>query len=180
MKRSHSSFRLLSGTCRGFLGKCRAWMILMVAGIAMLSGCASLPDVNRIQGNMDAMVHYMGVMASNMPVMSYSTSRMAALAEKMDRKSDSLMNDIQKKGGSAERAIQNYSQAVLDNERGVIKNLKAIKDELGEIRHSLGAPGAQPESRDQSRINAELQSRLTTLEAKLRDLSTKVDQDKGR
>ena len=180
MKRSHFSVNPLSESCRRFLGKSPAWVTLAVAGLAVLSGCASLPDVNRIQGNMDAMVHYMGIMASNMPVMSYSTSRMADLAAKMDRKSDSLLGEIQKKGGSAERAIQNYSQAVLDNDRGVIKNLKAIKDELGDIRKSLGAPGAQQESADQSRINAELQSRLTTLEAKLRDLSAKVDQEKGR
>jgi hypothetical protein len=154
----------------------RALRTLVVAsGLLLASGCASLPDVNRIQGNMDAMVHYMGVMASSMPVMVHSTSRMADTAEQMQRKSDGLLADLQKKGGSAERTIQNYSQALLDNERAMIANLKGIRQEIGELKQAIPSPAGQARPQDQAKINEALQSRLTALEARLATIASKMD-----
>jgi hypothetical protein len=146
----------------------------MVSLIA-LGGCAALPDVNKIQGNMDQMVHYMGVMASGMPVMVNSTARMANMAEQMQKKTDGLIADLQTRGGTAERAIQNYSQAVLDNERGVIKNLQGIRQELGEIKHGLRPAGGQGEGQEQRQVNAALQAKLIELEDKLAAVTSKLE-----
>ena len=124
---------------------------------------------------MDAMTHFMGVMANSMPIMANSTARMAETAERMEHKSNALLNDLQKKGGSAERTIQNYSQALLDNERAMIANLKGIKGELGELKQSLGSSAATPRSPDQERVNAELMARLSALESRLSTLASKME-----
>ncbi len=134
-----------------------------------------MPDVNKIQNNMDQMVYHMGVMAAGMPVMVNSTARMANTAETMQRKTDGLIADLQSRGGSAERAIQNYSQAMLDNERAVIKNLQGIKQELSELKLSLRPAGAQAEGQDQARLNAALQAKLNELENKLAAVSSKLE-----
>jgi hypothetical protein len=148
---------------------------LVMVSLIALGGCAALPDVNKIQGNMDQMVHYMGVMASGMPVMVNSTARMANMAEQMQKKTDGLIADLQTRGGTAERAIQNYSQAVLDNERGVIKNLQGIRQELGEIKHGLRPAGGQGEGQEQRQVNAALQAKLIELEDKLAAVSSKLE-----
>ena len=57
---------------------------------------------------MDQMVYYMGVMASNMPHMTYNTQRMANTAERMEQKSNGMLRNLQKKGPEVERTIQNY------------------------------------------------------------------------
>lgn len=148
--------------------------IVALSSFCLMAGCSSLPDMNRIQGNMDRMVHYMGVMSTSMPAMVHNTDRMASLAEKMQGKTDSLMSDLQKKGSTAEKAIQNYSQAFLDNDRAVIKGLQGIRDELGELRQSLRRPEA-PSEKDAARTNAALQARINDLEARLATLSDKID-----
>ncbi|MBI5249696.1 MAG: hypothetical protein HY912_09390 [Desulfomonile tiedjei] len=148
--------------------------IVAISSLFLVTGCASLPDMNRIQGNMDRMVHYMGVMSSSMPVMVHNTGRMAATAEKMQGKSDTLMSDLQKKGVTAEKAIQNYSQAFLDNDRAVIKGLQGIREELGELKHSLRQSEA-PSDKDPQRSNAALQARIRELEAKFAALSDKIE-----
>jgi outer membrane murein-binding lipoprotein Lpp len=145
--------------------------IVVFSGFFLLAGCSSLPDMNRIQGNMDRMVHHMGVMSSSMPAMVYNTARMANTAERMQGKSDVLMSDLQKKGGSAEKAIQNYTQAFLDNDKALIKGLQGIREELGELKQRSDASS----NKDQSRSNAALQARINELEAKLATLSQKVD-----
>jgi hypothetical protein len=117
----------------------------------------------------------MGIMASGMPVMVNSTARMANTAERMQQKTDGLITDLQSRGGSAERAIQNYSQAVLDNDRAVIKNLQGIRQELSELKHSLRPGGAQAEGPDQARVNAALQAKLIELEEKLAAVSSKLE-----
>lgn len=149
--------------------------MLIVASLFLVASCAALPDVRRIQGNMDQMVQYMGVMAACMPHMANSTSRMAAMAETMQSKTDALLANFEKKGTSAERAIQNYSQAVLDNERAVIKSLQGIRQELGDLRQSFRPAGGPVEGRDQARTNAALQSKLNDIEAKLADVVAKME-----
>lgn len=148
--------------------------VVVLSSLFLAAGCANLPDMNRIQGNMDRMVHYMGVMSTSMPAMVHNTSRMADTAERMQSKGDGLMAELQKKGTSAEKAIQNYSQAFLDNDKAVIKGLQGIKDELGELKHSL-RKGEAPSDREQGRSTAALQARINELEAKLAALSEKID-----
>ncbi len=143
-----------------------------MVSVILLGGCGGL---NKMQGNMDQMVHYMGIMASGMPVMVNSTARMANTAERMQQKTDGLITDLQSRGGHAERAIQNYSQAMLDNERAVIKNLQGIKEELSELKQSLRPAGARAEGPDQARVNAALQAKLNELENKLAAVSSKLE-----
>ncbi len=149
--------------------------ILVAMSVLLACGCSRLPDLNRMQNNMDTMVHYMGVMASGMPVMVNSTARMANTAERMERKSDGLLADLQKKGGDVERTVQNYSQAFIDNDRAAIKNLQGIKMELGDLKQALRQVPATPDTHDQTRINASFQSRLGDIEARLAAISSKLD-----
>ncbi len=81
----------------------RLGQVLAMVSLTLLGGCGGL---NKMQSNMDQMVHYMGIMASGMPVMVNSTARMANTAERMQQKTDGLIADLQSRGGSAERAIQ--------------------------------------------------------------------------
>jgi chemotaxis response regulator CheB len=153
---------------------------MLAASLVLVAcGCSRLPDLNRIQGNMDAMVHYMGVMASGMPVMVNSTARMADSAARMERKSDGLLANLGKKGGDVERAVQNYSQAFLDNDRATVKNLQGIKLELGELKQSLRQPATAAESQEQARVNAAVQGRLNNLEAKLTAIAAKIEKING-
>ena len=149
----------------------------MAIASLLATGCAKLPDFDRIQANMDAMVHHMGIMSSGMPYMASSTMRIAAAAERMEAKTNGMIKDLEKKGGTAERAIQNYSQALLDNERAMIKNLQGIKTELGDLKHLL-AKAAAPAAGgpDQGKDQVGLQAKLTDLEARLNSISSKIDQ----
>ena len=72
--------------------------MLIVTSLSLAASCAALPDLKRMQGNMDQMVQYMGVMASCMPHMVNSTSRMANMAETMQGKTDALLANLEKKG----------------------------------------------------------------------------------
>jgi hypothetical protein len=146
---------------------------LIVSSLFLTVSCA---DLKRMQGNMDQMVQYMGVMASCMPHMVNSTARMATTAERMQGKTDALLANLEKKGGGAERAIQNYSQAVLDNERAVIKTLQGIRQELGDLKQSLRpAAAGSATGNDQARANAALQNKLNDLEARLSAVTAKLD-----
>lgn len=143
--------------------------LLVVLAFVWVAGCANLPDMKRIQGNMDQMVGYMGIMA-------YNTSQMAAAADNMQRRSDQLVANLNKKGTSAERAIQNYSQAVLDNERAAIRNLQGIREELGQLKQNLRQPAGPNESqRDQATAAADLQNKLNDLEKRLAIISSKIE-----
>lgn len=148
--------------------------MLIVSSLFLAASCAGLPDMNRIQGNMDQMVQYMGVMASCMPHMVNSTARMAATTERMQGKTDALLTNLEKKGGGAERAIQNYSQAVLDNERAVIKTLEGIRQELGNLKQSF-RPAAGATEADQARANVALQNKLNDLDARLAAVAAKME-----
>jgi hypothetical protein len=149
--------------------------MLIAASLFLVASCAALPDLKRMQGNMDQMVQYMGVMASCMPHMVNSTGRMANMAERMQGKTDALLANLEKKGTGAERAIQNYSQAVLDNERAVIKSLQEIRQELGDMKKSFRPAAGSAEGPDQARANAALQNKLNDIEARLSAVVTKMD-----
>ncbi len=149
--------------------------LLVVGSLILLSGCSMLPDVNKMQSNMDQMTYYTGVMASGMPTMVQSTARMANSAERMQANADALLADLQGKGSSAEQAIQNYAQAVLDNERGVIKNLQGIRQELGDLRQALRPSGPRTDTQDQTKANMALQAKLNELEDKLAVVMSRIE-----
>jgi hypothetical protein len=125
-----------------------------------------------MQTNMDYMVHYMGMMVNG-------TQRMANAAERMERKSDGLMADLGKKGGEMERAVQNYTQAFIDNDRAMIKSLQGIKMELGELKQNLRQPAAAAEPQEQARNIAAVQTRLNTLENQLKAMAAKIEKMNG-
>jgi len=148
--------------------------------LVVTSGCSALPDFTRIQSNMDRMVNYMGVMASCMPVMVDSTRRMANNADRLQARADGFIAQLQQDKETAERSIQNYSQAFIDGDRAMIKNLKGIRKELSEMKETFRGregPVAAPEKiREQARIDRELQARLQSVEARLDAISTKIKQ----
>ncbi len=135
----------------------------------VLAGCGSL--------NNDQMLYYTGIMASATPLMANSTARMANSTERMEAKSDGLIHDLQKRGSAAERAIQNYSQAILDNERAMIRTLQAIKQELNELKQELRPTGSKT-SQEQLRRNPVLQAKLNELEDKLSGIVSKMEKNK--
>lgn len=139
-----------------------------------MAGCASLPDFDRIQSNMDRMVYYMGVMSSNMPLMVHSTARMANNADRMQSQVDGFIASLQGTRKTGERVIQNYSQALLDNDRAVIQNLKGIRHELGDIKETIRSRGPV-KGEDQAAINRNLNARLQELEARIRAISAKLE-----
>jgi hypothetical protein len=135
--------------------------LLVAASLMVLAGCGRLPDLNRMQSNMDQMVYYMGHMVN-------STTRMANTAERMEAKSDGMMNNLGKKGTTVERAVQNYSQAILDNERGMIKALQGIRQELSQLKQAKGPVGSD-------KTDPALLARLNELEARLAALTSTIE-----
>ena len=146
--------------------------LLVTASLIALAGCGRLPDVNKIQGNMDQMVYYMGHMVN-------ATTRMANTAERMEGKSDGMMNDLGKRGATVERAVQNYSQAILDNERAMIKALQGIRQELNELKQGArSTTGPKTDAQEQLRSNPVLQARLNELEDKLSTIVSNMEKHK--
>ena len=112
---------------------------IVVATTALcVAGCSGL-DFGRMQANMDKMTYYMGIMSSQMPMMVYTTKRMADSADQMQGRADRLIKELQQKGKSGERTIYDMYQTFHGNDRDMIDNLKGIRKELGDIKHSLGA-----------------------------------------
>jgi hypothetical protein len=148
-------------------------IVLIPACMLFVTGCGALRGLERMQNNMDHMVYYMGIMASNMPVMANSTQRMAQNTDRMMAKTDGLMADLQQKGKSGERAIQNYSQATFDNDKAKMNYLKGIRDELGSLKQALLGPGLPKPDLDRTRIR-DLETRLEALTAKVKELEKKA------
>jgi hypothetical protein len=146
--------------------------LMYVAISALTCGCAALPDFERMQCTMDQMAYYMGAMTAQMPIMAHSTKRMADNTDHLQRRADGMIADLQKEKKSAERAIQNYTQANLDNDRAVIQNLTGIKKELSEIKETVRKEPKGPE-KDQAKTTAELEARLRAVEARLDALAPK-------
>lgn len=148
-------------------------IIVLLAGA--LSGCG-LSTINRMQNSMEQMTYYMGVVASSMPQMAFSTKRMADTAEGLQRKSEGMMNDFQKKGVSTERAVQNYAQTFIDNDRAIIKNLQGIKEELSNLKQPPAqARSSEPPQKNQERINSAILERLGRLESQLQAISNRTN-----
>ncbi len=153
---------------------------LSVLALACISGCAGMPDFARMQATMDSMAHSTSVMASNIPFMAHSTARMAAAAERMERRSNSMISNLQDRGSAMERTVQNYAQSFLDNDRALIKSLKEIRQEIGDLKQTIGqSRGSARGEPSDDRTNARLQAKLNRLEAQLAAISSKID-DRNR
>jgi hypothetical protein len=139
--------------------------LLVAASFVVLAGCGSLKNA---QNNMDQMAYYTGHMAN-------STMRMANSTERMEAKADGLVNKLDNKGATVERGVQNYSQAILDNERGMIKALQAIRQELSQLAQEKGPVGPKTESRERLKADPVLQARLNELEARLAAIESKIE-----
>jgi len=140
-----------------------------------LSGCVGLSSISRMGSNMEQMSYYMSVMASSMPQMAFSTKRMADTAEGLQRKSDGIINEFQKKGVSTEKAAQNYAQTFIDNDRAIIKNLHGIKDELAQLKQTQPQTKlSSAPSENQEKLNSVILERITRLEAQIQALSSKI------
>lgn len=163
------TFRLVSFKAMRFFGIFFA-MILLTGS---LSGCAS---ITRMQNSMEQMTYYMGVVASSMPQMAFSTKRMADTADGLQHKSDGIMSEFQKKGAVTEKAVQNYAQTFIDNERAVIKNLQGIKQELADLKQTQPKIGpGELSSKNQEKINAAIMERVGKLEAQIQTLVSKLN-----
>ena len=145
----------------------------MVISTALLSGCAS---ISRMQSNMDQMTYYMGVVASAMPQMAFSTKRMADTAEGLQQKSEGMISEFHKKGVSTERAVQNYAQTFIDSDRAIIKNLQGIKEELAQLKQPYtSTKSPDTVSKNQERVNTSLMERIGKLEAQIQALSSRIN-----
>lgn len=144
----------------------------MIFCMVALGGCAN--PLNRLQGSMDQMTYYMGMMAANMPQLSHHTDRLANSTERIEGRTDRLLNDVQKKGASAERALQNYSQTFIDNDVAVVKNLQGIRQEIAELKQGRLATGARSDNQDQAGINASINDRISRLEAQIAALNARL------
>jgi hypothetical protein len=103
---------------------------------------------------------------------------MAAMAERMERKTDRMIMDMNEKGEGAERAVQNYAQAFVDNDRAVLKTLRGIKNELGHMRNTMASSAGsdravRPAADGETRM---LKQRISTLEEKLARIARKLDE----
>jgi len=142
--------------------------------LLILGGCAALPDMNRLQNNMDRMVHNMGIMASSMPIMVDSTRRMADNADRMATKADKLITQFPKDKKALERAVQNYSQAFIDNDKARLTALRAIRQELSALKEALSKGGGPVKGPDQSGADRGLSASLRDVEARLEAITARV------
>ncbi len=139
--------------------------LLVAASFVVLTGCGSLKNT---QHTMDMMAYYTGSMAS-------STARMANSTERMEAKADGLVSSLGKKGEGVDRAVQNYSQAILDNERGMIKALQGIRQELSQLQQQKGPVGPKTEFQERLKADPALQAKLNELEARLAAIESKIE-----
>jgi phage shock protein A len=146
-------------------------IVAVFACMFFLGGCGSL---TRLQNNMEQMTYYMGMMASSMPQLNQHTGRMANSAERLEARTNQLVEDFQKKGTSAERAVQNYTQTFIDNDKAIAKNLLGIKQEISELKQGQLTPSGRQDSPDQVKINASISERISRLEAQIAALNAKL------
>ena len=148
--------------------------VTILGCMPIVCGCAALPDMNRLQNNMDQMVYNMGVMASNMPYMADNTRRMADNADRMAQRADKFMNQLPEDKKALERAFQNYSQAFLDNDKARLTVLRAIRQELSELKAALLNSRGPTQSLDQRSVEPSVQNSTRELEARVEALAAKI------
>lgn len=146
--------------------------------LGFLFSFASCSHIERMQCAMDRMAGNTAVIASVMPVMSGSAARMAYNSDLMIQKIDRMVADLERKGKTAERSIENYSQTFIDSDRAVIGNLKGIREELKQLRSITGPPASLPPSKPEA--DAGVQARLRDLEVRMNSLIQKIDEMEKR
>ena len=149
---------------------------IKTVGIALsavaLGGCGG--QLSRLQNSMDLMTYHMGTMAANMPQIGHHAGRLANATERLEGKADRMVTDFQKKGATAERAVQNYTQTFIDNDKAIAKNLQGIKQEISELKQGQHTAGTRVEGPDQAKINASINDRISRLEAQIAALNSKL------
>jgi len=123
---------------------------------------------------MERMADNTSVIASVMPTMGGSTARMAYNSDVMIGKIDRMIADLERKGKTAERSVENYAQTFVDGDRAVINNLKGIREELKQLRPVTGPPSGPSPAKPEA--DGALQARLRDLEARLNALAGKIEE----
>jgi hypothetical protein len=104
---------------------------------------------------------------------------MADNADRMQGQVGQMVAALEKKGQSAERAVQNYLQAFVDNDRASIAQLKNISQELSMVRGALRKPAEVP-APDDAKRREELNGKLRALQERLDTITTRLDQMEKR
>ncbi|MFC1835568.1 hypothetical protein ACFL2Q_12655 [Thermodesulfobacteriota bacterium] len=134
------------------------------------SGCMTMTKPSRIEANTAAMTQYTGVTASSMVSMALQTRRMADTFDSMKQSNDKFMNRIT----GTEAKTEEYLKAFLENDQLVNQNLKGIKEELAALRAGKKGSGAQASSRNNKRVQQDLQNRINALDTRLQDLNQRA------
>ncbi|MCA1961772.1 MAG: hypothetical protein LDL33_13370 [Desulfomonile sp.] len=144
---------------------------LLIVYFFLFSGCSS---IERMQCAMERMADNTSVIASVMPTMGWGTARMAYNSDVMIQKIDRMIADLERKGKTVERSVENYAQTFVDSDRAVISNLKGIREELKQLRPIPVPPSGPPPTKPEA--DAALQARFRDLEARLNALARKIEE----
>lgn len=150
--------------------RCSRFAVWVLGLLFLFTGCS---HIERMQCAMDRMAGSTEIIASVMPVMGGSTARMAYNSDLMIQRIDRLVSDLERKGKTAERSVENYAQSFVDADRATITNLKGIREELKQLRSITAAPSAPPPAKPE--VDPAVQARLRELEARLNALAYKID-----
>jgi uncharacterized protein YceK len=147
-------------------------VILVLACLCLFSGCSSM---NRMICAMESTAASANAMAAYMPLMAQSTARMADNADRAIPKLERMGAGVEKKSAAVESNIQNYAQSFIDNDRLLIRNLKGIREELQNLRTAIPRARGRSAQSDADPTNAKLLKKVNDLEARLRQLSARLD-----
>ncbi|MGC9031019.1 MAG: hypothetical protein ACP5LD_15305 [Desulfomonilaceae bacterium] len=147
----------------------------VVVSAAVLSSCGVISNLDSMRASMDQMAYYTGLMATNMPVMAHSTSRIADTAVRMDKKTDEIFQSLEKRATAIDRNIVGTAQDTLAQNKQLIKELTGIKGELAKITVSLQQPkGRGDAAAPDAQKMTEMQQKLRDLEKQIEELGAKV------
>lgn len=150
-------------------------MLAVLGTVVALTGCGVLNNLNSMRASMDQMAYYTSIMAANMPYMAQSAGRMADTTDRMVKTSNDVIVDIQKRGGAMERTIENISQASLGMSNKTVQHLDGIRSELKDLNKAVGSAAGKTSGPGQQPPLDALQARITALEARLGDISSRLE-----
>lgn len=156
----------------------RVNLVRIVAIIMVMltsAGCGVLSNVDSMRASMEQMTYYAGLMASNVPYMTDSIRRMADTAVRMERKTNEISANLEKRTASAEKTLTGVALESSETNRNMIKQLGGIRGELGNLAESLKktSDGIAPVP-DQATLKA-LQGKLNDLENRLSAIASKLE-----
>ena len=158
----------------------RFYVIPLIAALVFaVSGCGTLPKLKKAEYNMGRMAANMGMMAQNMPQMAYTAHHMADTSDYLRGQMKSAQSDLTGKAKNSEKNTQKYLQAYVNNDRDMIKNLKAIHNELSNIKGAVNNTSKKVDS-DPSSENLKLLSQLKDLETKLEAAAARLEKIEKR